>query len=87
MLVEGADRHVQARGRLAHSDQPVTAGTHTGTLRGPAGEIAPTSQTVDAPFCSVYEFDEGKITSVHLFFDQADLLTQLGTPPGAGSSA
>ena len=62
-------------------------GTHTGTLRGPAGEIAPTSQTVDAPFCSVYEFDEGKITSVHLFFDQVELLTQLGMPPGAGSSA
>jgi heme-degrading monooxygenase HmoA/predicted ester cyclase len=63
-------------------------GTHTGTLRGPAGEIAATNRTVDSPFCSVYEFEEGKITSVHLFFDQADLLTQLGMAPrGTGSGA
>ena len=63
-------------------------GTHTGTLRGPAGEIAPTSRTVDAPFCGVYEFDEGKITSFHLYFDQMELLTQLGiSPGGTGSGA
>jgi predicted ester cyclase/heme-degrading monooxygenase HmoA len=59
-------------------------GTHTGTLRSPAGEIAPTGKAVDAPFCGVYEFDEGKITSVHLFFDQVELLTQLGVT-AAGS--
>jgi len=63
-------------------------GTHTGTLRSPAGEIAPTNRAVDAPFCGVYEFDEGKITSVHLFFDQMELLTQLGVAhggPGSGA--
>jgi hypothetical protein len=43
---------------------------------------------VDAPFCAVYVFDKGKITSVHLFFDQVELLTQLGVAPGGtGSSA
>jgi quinol monooxygenase YgiN len=57
-------------------------GTHTGTLRGPAGEIAPTNRAVDAPFCGVYEFDEGKVTSVHLYWDQMELLTQLGVSPG-----
>jgi quinol monooxygenase YgiN/predicted ester cyclase len=57
-------------------------GTHTGTLRGPGGEIAATSRTVDAPFCGVYEFDEGKITSFHLYFDQMELLAQLGVSPG-----
>jgi predicted ester cyclase len=61
-------------------------GTHTGTLRSPAGEIAPTSRTVDAPFCGVYEFDEGKITNFHLFFDQMELLTQLGLAPAGTSS-
>ena len=61
-------------------------GTHTGTLRGPAGEIAPTNRTVDAPFCGVYEFDEGKITSFHLFFDQMELLTQLGLAQGGTGS-
>jgi heme-degrading monooxygenase HmoA len=54
-------------------------GTHTGTLRGPAGEIAATGRTLDARFCGIYECDEGKVTSFHLYFDQADLLTQLAT--------
>jgi predicted ester cyclase/heme-degrading monooxygenase HmoA len=61
-------------------------GTHTGTLGSPAGEIAPTNRPVDAPFCGIYEFDEGKITSVHLYFDQVELLTQLGAIPGAAGS-
>jgi predicted ester cyclase len=61
-------------------------GTHAGTLRGLAGEIAATNRAVDAPFCGVYEFDEGKITSVHLFFDQMELLTQLGLAQGGTDS-
>jgi hypothetical protein len=58
--------HADARGGV-HEGR--FTGTHTGTLRSPVGEIAPTNRTVDAPFCGVYEFDEGKITSI-----------QLGTP-------
>jgi steroid delta-isomerase-like uncharacterized protein len=62
-------------------------GTHNGTLRGPAGEIPATGRSVDARFCGVYEFDEGKITSFHLYFDQADMMMQLGmTPEATGSS-
>ena len=53
-------------------------GTHTGTLRGPAGEIAPTGRMAQVDFCGVYEFEEGKITSFHLYFDQAEMLGQLG---------
>jgi steroid delta-isomerase-like uncharacterized protein len=53
-------------------------GTHTGTLRGPAGEIPPTGRTATVDFCGVYEFEEGKITSYHLYFDQAEMLSQLG---------
>lgn len=57
-------------------------GTHTGPLRGPAGEIPATGKTALVNFCGVYEFDEGKITSYHLYFDQMDLLTQLGVTAG-----
>jgi hypothetical protein len=32
----------------------------------------------------VYEFEDGKISSFHLFFDQVDLLTQLGIAAPAG---
>ena len=59
------------------------AGTHTGTLRGPAGEIAATGRTADALFSGIYEFEEGKITSFHLYFDQAELFTQLGSAAGS----
>lgn len=57
-------------------------GTHTGTLRGPAGEVPPTNRAVEVPCCGIYEFEEGKITSLHVFFDQAELLTQLGVSAG-----
>jgi heme-degrading monooxygenase HmoA/predicted ester cyclase len=57
-------------------------GTHTGTLRGPAGEIPATGRQARMNMCGVYEFDDGKITSFHLYFDQAEMLRQLGM--GAG---
>lgn len=57
-------------------------GTHTGPLRGPAGEIPATGKTAAVNFCGVYEFDEGKISSYHLYFDQMDMLAQLGLTQG-----
>lgn len=59
-------------------------GTHTGMLRGPAGDLAPTGRHVDGRYSGVYEFEDGKISSFHLFFDQVDLLTQLGIAPASG---
>ena len=62
-------------------------GTHTGTLRGlAADEIPATGRTVEARFAGVYEFEEGKITSWHLYFDQADMLSQLGLAAGSTAS-
>lgn len=53
-------------------------GTHTGTLRAPAGEIPATNRTVDIPFCEVHRVREGKIIDSHLYFDQMEMLAQLG---------
>jgi limonene-1,2-epoxide hydrolase/heme-degrading monooxygenase HmoA len=53
-------------------------GTHTGILRAPGGEIQPTGKKAQVDFCGVYEFEEGKITSYHHYFDQAEMLSQLG---------
>ena len=61
-------------------------GTHTGTLRGPGGELGATGRTLSAPFTGVYECEEGKITSFHLYFDQAELLGQLGPAPDSAGS-
>ena len=59
--------HADGRGGV-HEGRAV--GTHTGALRGPAGEIAPTGRRAEIDFCGVYEFEEGKITSFHLYFDR-----------------
>ena len=53
-------------------------GTHTGPLIGPAGEIPATGRSVDVPFCDVYQIKEGKITSLHSYFDAATMMGQLG---------
>ncbi|WP_236791112.1 ester cyclase [Amycolatopsis sp. GM8] len=53
-------------------------GTHTGVLRGPAGEIPPTGRTLDARFCNINRMSDGRIMDIHLYFDQVDLMTQLG---------
>jgi predicted ester cyclase len=59
-------------------------GTHSGSLRGPAGDIAPTGRRVDIWFAVVHECDDGKITSMHIYYDQTDLLAQLGVADGPG---
>jgi steroid delta-isomerase-like uncharacterized protein len=53
-------------------------GTHTGPLNGPAGEIPATGRSVDIPFCEVMQIKNGKITSVHTYFDAATMMGQLG---------
>jgi heme-degrading monooxygenase HmoA/predicted ester cyclase len=71
--------HADDRGGV-HEGRGV--GTHTGTLHGPGGEIAATGRRAELHFTGVYEFDEGKITSYHLYYDQAELMGQLGLIPG-----
>jgi limonene-1,2-epoxide hydrolase len=71
--------HADARGGVHEGH---ATGTHTGVLRGPGGEIAPTGRRAEVDFCGVYEFEEGKITSYHLYFDQAEMLSQLGITAG-----
>jgi predicted ester cyclase len=56
-------------------------GTHTGTLRTPDGEIAPTHRRMDLSFSDVYEVRDGRIVSTHLNFDQLTLLQQIGVAP------
>lgn len=53
-------------------------GTHTGPLRGPGGDIKPTGATVDVRFANVWRIEDGAITCHHTYYDQLELLTQLG---------
>jgi predicted ester cyclase len=66
--------------------EAVFEGTHTETLNAPGGSIPATGKQAAIPFALVTEVDEGRFTSFSLYFDQMELLTQLGLveAPGAG---
>lgn len=54
-------------------------GTHTGPMPGPDGkEIPPTNKSVKWPYCMVMKFKDGKVSELYEYYDQVDLLTQLG---------
>jgi steroid delta-isomerase-like uncharacterized protein len=62
-------------------------GTHTGTLRGPAGDIPATGRSVTLHLCDVHDIRDGKIRRVSSYFDSASLLQQLGVMPDVGAEA
>ena len=62
-------------------------GTHTGTLRGPAGDIPATGRSVTLQLCDVHDIRDGKIRRVSSYFDSASLLQQLGVMPEARAEA
>jgi predicted ester cyclase len=57
------------------------AGTHDGVLHTPNGDVEPTGKPVEFRWAAVYEVDGEELKSEHLFFDQMDLLGQLGLLP------
>jgi steroid delta-isomerase-like uncharacterized protein len=56
-------------------------GTHTGVMRTPEGEVPATGRHVDVRWMSSYDVRGEKLASEHLYFDQAELLGQLGLMP------
>lgn len=58
------------------------AGKHDGVLPSPEGDVAATGKSVEFRWAAVYAVDGDELSSEHLFFDQADLLGQLGLLPG-----
>jgi len=56
-------------------------GTHTDTLVGPAGEIPATNRHLVGRGVEVIRVADGKIVAFNLYFDQVQVLTQLGLMP------
>ena len=54
------------------------AGTHSGTFRSPRGEIPPSGNRVALRYASVKRFEDDRLISEHLYFDQLEFLRQLG---------
>jgi predicted ester cyclase len=56
-------------------------GTHTGLLVGPGGSIPATGKRVVVRGVLVGRYERGLATDVRLYYDQLDVLTQLGLSP------
>lgn len=69
----GDDRYAVEEGRFT--------GTHTGTLRTPGGDIAPTGRTVTFAYAAVCRLEDDRIVSFRRYFDAAEVLVQLGVLP------
>jgi ketosteroid isomerase-like protein len=65
----------------------VHVGTHAGLLRSPDGaEVPATGKQFDFPFVGVFRVEGGKIRSIRIYYDQLELLMQLGLIPGTTSA-
>lgn len=63
-------------------DEGYFAGTHTGDLQDPSGEVVPaTGRPVRVRECDVATVANGVITRHHFYFDQMEFLEQLGLLP------
>jgi hypothetical protein len=56
-------------------------GTHTGFFECPAGIIPPTGRRVVVKCVQISRYENGLTTERRLYYDQVDLLTQLGLEP------
>lgn len=66
--------------------EAVFQGTHSGPLGAPTGTIEATGQQVSIPFVIVHRLSADKFTAFRLYFDQLDMLAQLGVMPADGAS-
>jgi ketosteroid isomerase-like protein len=65
----------------------IFSGTHTGNLVTPDGQVIPaTGRSLRAPFADVFEIGGDRIKSERLYYDQVELLTQLGLLPAAAAA-
>jgi predicted ester cyclase len=59
----------------------VFSGTHTGPLQTPAGEVPPTNRQLRGRGVQIFRVEDGVVADTRLYFDQVDVMTQLGLMP------
>jgi steroid delta-isomerase-like uncharacterized protein len=62
-------------------------GTHTETLAGPEGDIPATNRHLTGRGSEFVRVEGGRIVEEHLYFDQVQVMTQLGLMPEAATTA
>ena len=58
-------------------------GAHDGTMRTPGGEIPPTGRSLDLRWMAMCEIRGDELVHEQLYFDQMELMSQLGVAPEA----
>jgi predicted ester cyclase len=64
----------------------VFEGTNTGTWNSGAGDMPATGKPLKGPFCLVAKVKDGLFVSGNLYFDQLDVMTQMGIVPAAAEA-
>jgi len=87
-----SDAHLSAHQVVVDGDWVAMAGvfrgTHDGTLASPDGDVPATGRTLEGRCSQFVRFADGKSVEEHLYFDQMDVITQLGLmPQAAGATA
>ena len=85
------DARVRSTNDVISGDYIVQEGTFEGTNTGPwqseAGDMPATGRALKGQFCQVIRTKDGKIVSSNLYFDQVQVLTQLGLMPAPAEAA
>ena len=62
-------------------------GTHTGNLTAPDGQVIPaTGRSVEAGYADIFTVENDRIVDERLYYDQVELLTQLGLMPAPAAA-
>jgi len=62
-------------------------GTNTGTWKSEAGDMPATGKTLKGEFCVIAKVRDGLFVSSNLYFDQVQVLTQLGLMPAPAEAS
>jgi ketosteroid isomerase-like protein len=66
----------------------IFSGTHTGNLVTPDGQVVPaTGRSLRASYADVFEIEGDRIKSERLYYDQVEMLIQLGLMPAPAATA
>jgi predicted ester cyclase len=84
------DNHLTIRALFGSGDEVAVEatfeGTHSGPLDAPDGsQIPPTGKHVSAPYADFFTVRDDKIVVYHLYYDQLELLLQLGLMPASAT--
>ena len=57
------------------------AGTFTGPLASPQGDVPPTGKAFELPFADFFRFQDGLVVEHHVYYDQVAFMAALGIAP------